>query len=249
MLELLADSNHGLAMPELMRRLSLSRSSAYYLLVTLERRGYLHRSATSGRYTFGLKLLEIAKTSMSRNDLRERAQPFMRRVAEATGLTVHLGVIEEDQAIVIAKSAPPFSSGTSTWVGTRMHLHSSAIGKVLLAHLPASEVDRIVRRQRLPRFNDNTITSPAKLAGELERVRTCGYGCEREEEEIGFRCVAAPVRDNRGTVVAAVSLSGTTDQITDETAGSHIGAICQLAAQIGGRLECMASTKALQPAG
>jgi DNA-binding IclR family transcriptional regulator len=103
----------------------------------------------------------------------------------------------------------------STWVGKKMPLHCTAIGKAFLAYLPPVEVDNLIAKQGLMRHNDNTIASMRKLRIACEQVRLLGYAIDDEEEEIGQRCVGAPVRNRKGEVVAAFSASGPKAQIED----------------------------------
>jgi DNA-binding IclR family transcriptional regulator len=240
-LELISASRKGLTLPELTRRLALPRSSLYAILLTMERRGYIERSSASGRYTLGAKFLTLANVSSAATPLLDQATSILHDTVTQTGLTAHLAVIAEDQAALVARVTPPFEPGPSTWIGKRMNLHCTAIGKVLLAYLPAEELERLMRNRRLSRFNDNTITSPAKLNGELDQIRRAGCASEDEEEEIGYRCVAAPIRGDSGAVVAALSLSGTTDQITPSNITQRIQAVKHAAELISARLGAAAA--------
>src|SRR6266849_3832158 len=187
-LELLSVTKNGLTLPELSRRLGLPKSSTYCLLVTLERRGYLHRNNRTHRYMFGLKLFSLA----------------------------NMALIEGDEAVLIEKVEPPGLVRLATWVGKRLELHCSAVGKCLLAYLREDEFLRLVRDRGLTRNNENTITSIRKLNQQMAQIRQAGYAIEDEEGEIGCRCVGAPVFDHSGNVIAAISVAGTTAQVRSE---------------------------------
>src|SRR5215469_16484971 len=131
-------------------------------------------------------------------------------------LTVHMAIIEGDEAVLIEKIEPPGLLRLATWVGKRLELHCSAVGKCLLAYLSEAEFLRMVRDRGLTRNNENTITSIRKLKHQMIEIRHAGYAIEDEEGEIGCRCVGAPILDHAGNVIAAISVAGTTAQITTE---------------------------------
>jgi len=215
-LELLSVTKSGLTLPELSRRLGLPKSSTYCLLVTLERRGYLLRNNRTHRYLFGLKLFSLANMALSRVELRENAASFLHPLMQRSRLTVHMAIIEDHEAVLIEKVEPPGLVRLATWVGKRLELHCSAVGKCLLAYLPETEFLRLVRDRGLTRNNENTITSIRKLKHQITQIRHAGYAIEDEEGEIGCRCVGAPVFDHSGNAIAAISVAGTTAQITTE---------------------------------
>ena len=105
----------------------------------------------------------------------------------------------------------------ATWIGKRVDIHCTSLGKCLSRYLPDADVDRLIGDRGLLRHNENTIVSPLRLKKELARTRALGYAMDDEEEEIGVRCIGAPVWNWDGQVVAAVSVTGTTSRITAET--------------------------------
>lgn len=213
-LELLASSRIGLPLADLARQMGLPKSSVHCLLLTLERRGYLHRNARTNRYLFGFRLFTLANMALSGLELRERAAPFLHELARKTSLTTHLAILEQNEAVLIDKVEPPGTLKLATWLGKRMEVHCTGVGKALIAFLPEPEVDRLIRDHGLPRHNDNTIVSPRRLKQELARVRALGFSTDDEEDEIGNRCIGAPVFDGAGQIAAAISLSGPVSQIT-----------------------------------
>jgi DNA-binding IclR family transcriptional regulator len=235
-LELLSVTRSGLTLPELSRRLGMPKSSTYCLLVTLERRGYLLRNNRTHRYMFGLKLFSIANMALSAVELRENATSFLQLVMQRSRLTVHMAIIEGHEAVLIEKIEPTGLVRLATWVGKRMDLHCSAVGKCLLAYLPETEFLRLVRDRGLTRNNENTITSIRKLKQQMTQIRNAGYAIEDEEGEIGCRCVGAPVFDHSGNVIAAISVAGTTAQIRSEEFTYFGELVRQAAADISGAL-------------
>ncbi|MBI3684494.1 MAG: IclR family transcriptional regulator [Acidobacteria bacterium] len=216
-LELLAASRVGLTLAELSRRLDVPKSSTHCLMVTLERRGYLVRNPRTGRYLFGLKLFDLANMALGSARLRQQAAPFLRELAEQSHLVVHMGILEQGEIVVLERLTPPGPVQlAATWVGMRMGVHCTGMGKALMAYLPADEFDRLFRGHPLPRNNENTITSIRKLREQAAETRRLGYAFEDEEGEIGFRCIGAPIFDQEAKAVAAVSVAGTTSQITQD---------------------------------
>jgi DNA-binding IclR family transcriptional regulator len=212
LLELLAQSRHGLTLSEVSAQMGIPRSSAHTILLSLERREWLRRSGRTRRYLFGPKLFTLANRALGGTSLREAAAPLLKALAQETGLAVHMAILEEGQAVLIEQAAPP-RRRLNTWVGKRMELHCTALGKVLLAWLPEEDARRILNERLLSRHNENTKASPRKLLEEIQETRKRGYAVDDEEAEIGYRCLGAPVFDSDGRVAAAVSVSGTTAQL------------------------------------
>jgi DNA-binding IclR family transcriptional regulator len=163
-LELLAASKSGLTLPELSRRLELPKSSTHALLLTMERRGYLHRNARTNRYLFGLGLFTLANRALAGLELREKASPFLRALVMRTRLTAHLAMLDHGEAVLIEKVEPQGVNKLATWLGKRMDVHCTAVGKAIIAWLEDAELDELIQARGLPRHNDNTISSARRLA-------------------------------------------------------------------------------------
>lgn len=235
LLECLATSQNGLGLSELTRELSLPKSSTYGMLLTLERLGYLHRNQDTGRYMFGMKILSLANMAVNGLNLRKLAMPHLRQLMNKTQLTVHMAIQEQHEAVIIEKTDSPFTPKVETWVGKRMGIHCTAAGKALLSDWPDEDIDRLIRFG-LPRYNDNTIVSPRKFKKELQQVAKEGYALDDEEETIGSRCVGAPIRDQSGKVIAAVSVAGYKQQIHTETFHSLVRSVKETATAISDEL-------------
>ena len=171
LLELLAKSKAGLTLPDLVLRTGIPKSSAHCLMVTLERRGYLHRNERTGRYMFGLQLFSLANMAVSGLSLRDEGASFLRDLATKTRLTAHMAILDQHEAVLISKFEPSGLFRLATWIGKRMDLHCTGLGKALLAHLPPEEINRIIDGHPLPRHNDNTLFSRSRLTEELARNR------------------------------------------------------------------------------
>jgi len=218
-LEMVAQSKRGLRLAEVAEQTGMPRSSAHCLLLTLERRGYLHRHEKSGRYMFGLKLFSLASYAIAGLEVRELAAPHLAALMQQTGLTVHMAILEQHEPVLVSKVDPPGIIRLATWTGKRMDFHCTGLGKAIAAFLPEGRLDELISVRGLPRHNENTIVSARKLKQQLHQVRTAGYALDDEEEELGLRCIGVPVFDHEGLVVAAVSVSGTVTQIHAENVG------------------------------
>ncbi len=212
-LELLAASKSGLSLPELSRQLELPKSSMHSLLLTMERRGYLHRNLKTNRYLFGLKLFSLANMALAGLELREKAAPFLRALSGRTRLTVHLAMLDRNEAVLIEKMEPPAVYKLATWLGKRMDVHCTAVGKAMIAYLEEPELDELIRTRGLPRHNDNTIATSKRLKEDLAKTRRLGYSLDDEEDEVGYRCIGAPIFDSTSRVIAGISVSASTSHM------------------------------------
>jgi DNA-binding IclR family transcriptional regulator len=235
-LELLAASKHGLTLPELSAALKAPKSSAHSLLLTLERRGYLHRNLKTNRYLFGLQLFSLANMALAALDLREKAAPFLRALMSRSRLTAHLALLEHNEAVLIDKAEPPGVYKLATWLGKRMELHCTGVGKAMMAHLTDEELDAVLRLRGLPRHNDNTIASSRRLREEMARIKRLGYAIDDEEDEIGYRCIGAAIFDRAGKVIGGVSVSGDIEHVTSERVGVIAEHVKQCAASVSALL-------------
>ena len=217
MLETVAQASEGLSNAEISRKLKIPKSSASYILRTLETRGYFARDTDSGKYRVGLKILSLSRGALGGIDVRGVALPVMRRLMHHTGLTCHLAVLDGPEAVYIEKVEPETFIRMDTWVGRRMRVHATSVGKAIVAHIPQAELEEILHKSGMEKRTPKTITSLPRLLKELEKVRDQGYALDDEENNLGARCVAAPIFDERGEIVASIGLSGTTQQVSAQT--------------------------------
>ena len=230
-LEELATSRTGLSLAELTRKLALPKSSTFGLLLTLERLGYLDRNKKTGRYMFGMKIFSLANMAMNGLNLRKIAIPHMRELMKQTNLTVHMSILEQNEVVIIEKVESLYTPKVETWVGKRMGVHCTAAGKALISNWGEEAIDHLFNHG-LPRYNENTIVSPKKLKAELGTVCQQGYSLDVEEETIGSRCIGAPIYNEIGRIVAAVSLAGYKQQIHNKTLNLLISRVKKTAAEI-----------------
>src|SRR5438034_3029839 len=212
-LQCLGLSKRGFSISEIGRRLKIPKSSAHLILTTLERRGFLQRNTQTGRYHFGLQLVSLSRSALENLDLREEAKPFLRSLMQESGLTVHMAVLERDEAVIIEKVEAPGLVRLASWIGRRLDVNCTGVGKVLMAFLPNDDLDHLLGTKAFARHNSRTIISKGALKREFMTVRQLGFAVDNEEDEPGVCCIGAPVFDEKGMAVAAISGAGPTSQI------------------------------------
>lgn len=235
-LEHLAVHKGGDGLSNISRGLGLSKSTTHSLITTLEKLGYVQQDQVTGKYALGLKLFELGQVVHASMDLRTIAMPHLHALAEKYQETVHLAVLSKGEVVYIDKVDSPRSIRIISQVGGRNPAHCTGVGKVLLAGLTEGELERVIREKKLQRFTANTITDPGELKTLLDQVRVDGYAQDQEEIEIGLSCVAAPVKNHSGTIIAAISLSGPTGRIANGSISELTVDIVEAARLISGQL-------------
>lgn len=212
-LEHLDGSRRGMNISEMSRKLGIPKSSTHVIVRTLEQLGYIDKPPGSLRYMLGLRAYGLGQGIMKTLSLADMALSVMRGLATELGVAAHLAIADKDQGVFIQKVEAPGLIRFDTYVGRRMDLHCTAVGKVILTFGPDECRQRVLGRQVHMRYTAHTITSNRALEREIRKVRKLGYAVDDEEEELGVRCVAAPVFDEYGRFQAALSVTGTVSQI------------------------------------
>jgi IclR family acetate operon transcriptional repressor len=195
---------------ELARRTSLPKSTVHRIIGDLVRTGLLERHGR--KVSLGLALFEIGQRVPRQRVLRDAAVPFMSDLREATRQTVHLAVLDGREVVYVEKLTTPGGPPLPSSVGGRVPATATGVGKAILAFSPPATVEPLLSDQ-LPRFNERTITAPGLLSRELRRVHREGVAYDREESGPGITCVASPVLGSDGHAIAALSLSGWSNQM------------------------------------
>lgn len=192
---------------EVAAALGIAKSSAHALLTTLDDIGLVRRLA-DGRYRLGWRILELNRTLRHSTDFLGLYRSRLQQVAERLQATVHLGALRGREVIyldkIVGSRAPVIAE---SGVGLAMPVHCTALGKVLLASFGPVDTDAMLDLHGMPRRTANTVTDAAHLQDELARIRLLGFGYDLEEAVSALCCVAAPLRDRRGDVEAAISLT------------------------------------------
>jgi DNA-binding IclR family transcriptional regulator len=195
------------------------------LLRTLQSFDLVQQDPERRAYRLGPRALEMGLTFSQSSEVLAQARPVLRRVAQETRETVKLGVISNDQVLIVAAVESTQHLHTRGDTGTRWPLHSTSIGKAILSALSQGECERVVRGRGMPQITGRTLTSWPQLSQELDAIRARGYATDFEENEPGVCCVAAPIVDGLRGSVAAISVSGPRIRIEHDRLG-------ELAAQV-----------------
>jgi DNA-binding IclR family transcriptional regulator len=238
-LQMFDDHHQVVSVAEIAKRVGVHRSNASRLAATLAAQGFLTREAEAGRYRLGPQLIRLGRLAGAGNDVAQRALGPLRALVQQTGETGHIGVLDGAEAVTVAV--------VDGWHTVRMHshpnkrspAHNSSIGKALLAGLDDAEVRRRLHGRRLTAKTPHSITSQPALLRELAEVRERGFAVDNEELELGLRCLAAPIHDADGAVIASLGLSGPAPRLTDAAVAELVPLVRAAAADatraIGGR--------------
>lgn len=206
-LELLDGSEDDVGVRDVARRLGLSPAIVQRLINTLCERGYLLRDPDSRRYRLGYRAIGLGSGRARSGDLVSLTQGELRRLTEQHRVNAFLGILKQGRAIYLLTVQGDGPIAIRAGAGEEMPLHSTAIGKILLASLDAIASRALLGKRKLPRVTERTVTDPDKLLRSLDRVRTQGYSLVREENLPGVLSIGAPVHDAGGAVVAAISVA------------------------------------------
>jgi IclR family transcriptional regulator, KDG regulon repressor len=237
-LQAVCDSGTDLAAADIARQLDLHKSTVHRLLVVLEHY-HLVKKEPQGGYRLGTRLIELGDSAVARLNLGERAEPFLRNLANATGEGAHVTILSDTEMLSIAHVEGRWKLQSLTRTGQRTKIHCTAAGKAVLAFLPEEECEALLARLPLKRYTPRTIVKASALKMELLRVRNAGFAIDDEEFEEGLRCVGAPVFDHRQQVVASISTAAPVFRLKKnrlaEVARIVVAAARDLSADLGGQ--------------
>jgi IclR family acetate operon transcriptional repressor len=213
-LSVLAEEEPPYTLTQLSQKLHLHVSTVHRLLVNLVRHGFVEEEPVSGGYQLSYRVLRMGLRVLDRLDFRRVAHPLLQELNLRTKETVHLAILQDMRAISIEKFDSPQPVGLDARLGGVLPLHCTGVGKVLLAFQGEDLLNQIVQSPGLTRRTAHTITNAAQLRKELEMIRQQGYAVDQEEAVEGLRCVAGPVINHRGQIVAAFSVAGPATRLT-----------------------------------
>lgn len=215
-LELIAESEERYTITEIHKQLDISKATVFTTLNVLEEHDIVKKDE-QGKYGIGVKLYQLGMSYMSNIDMIDTARPFMDDLMQSTGMTVHLGVLDQNEVLYVDKVEPDSFIKFSTFPGMRSDVHINSLGKAICAYLSEAELEQLMTAQGLSRYTPNTITDPQAFKTSLQHIRQSGYAIENEEGEIGVCCIGAPIFDYNGErAIAAVSVAGHSSKLLPE---------------------------------
>lgn len=234
-LRLLGAAETPVGVTEVAERLKVDPSTAYRLLVTLEAAGLVQQDPDSKKYSIGYGILEIAFALLRRLSVAQLADSHLRSIAALTGESTHVAVLDGPRAVFVGRQSGAGILRVETTIGSSEPAYCTAVGKALLADSSEPDLRRLFAEPMI-RYTPQTITTIDGLMAELERIRRNGYAYDDEELHSGVRCVAAPIRDHRGRIVAAFGLSMPATRLTREDLPGIVDHITRAAESVSSQL-------------
>ena len=235
-LDVLAEEEPPYTLTQLSRRLHMYVSTTHRLLVNLVRHGFVEADPVSGGYHLSYRVLRMGLRVLDRLDFRRAAQPLLRELNVQTKESVHLAILQECRAISVDQFDSPQPVGLGARLGSALPLHCTAVGKILLAYQSEDLMNEVVKSPGLTRLTAHTITDLHHLRRELEGIRERGYALDHEEAVDGLNCVAGPVFNHAGRIVAAFSVGGATTRLTPARLSEIAQLVRETSRQISHRL-------------
>lgn len=232
---------------EIARELNLPKGTVYRFLTSLEQRGYLEQHPESRRWRLGIRILELSRVLLSQMDVRRRVLPYMEALSRAVNENVNLAVRDGSEMVYLERIEGQQFLNLNLRVGSRLPLHCSSMGKVLLAHVPEPRRTEMVQCMELRAFTPHTITDPGVLLQELDLVCERGYAICHEELAQGLVTVAAPIYDHEGRVVASLNVSGPSIRMNLRKVDQILPVLTQTALQASRALGAVISPEEGEP--
>jgi len=231
-LNLLAEHEGGLTLTAVTKGVALAPSTVHRLLTTLQHERFVRFNDARGTWQIGVQAFTVGSHFLRSRDLVATARPFMEELMQRSNETTNLAMSDDGEIVYLAQVESQQLMRALTKPGARVAMHCSGVGKALLSQMQEREVARILKYRGLPRLTDHTLTTMDALMQDLNRTRPEGYAIDDEEHELGLRCIGAPVFDENGKAMAAVSLSGPKLRITETRIAELAGMVVEISQKI-----------------
>jgi DNA-binding IclR family transcriptional regulator len=235
LLKAFSEQQIEIGISDLAKRLGVAKSTVHRLAVTLVAEGMLEQNADSGKYRLGIALFRLGSLVRQRMSVSNEARPLLRELREKVNETVHLAVLDGCEIMYVYNLESTQAIRMRSDVGVRKPAYCTAEGQAILAFQPAEVVERVIRNGLLAR-TPQTVTDAQALKRVLDGVRQRGCAIEDEESEPGMRCIAAPLRNDSGEVIAAIGVAGPVSRLSKKALASFIPHVVGTAASISERL-------------
>lgn len=240
-IEYLAAQKEPVRLLDMSKALGINVSTVSRFTTTLVNCGYAAQEEETARYYLTYKICAVANMVSAHTDIRDIARPYMRQLTEIFNESACLAVEQNMKVVYIEVMEGPGQMVRSMQrIGNVAPMHCTGIGKLLLLNYTEGELDRLIELEGLIRFTEYTLTSKVQLVEELRTIREQGYAFDNEECEVGARCVAFPVYDSQGKVIAGISVTGPTNRLTDEFINARIHYFRDIAREVSLKMGYMA---------
>lgn len=236
-LEIVAESPSPVSAQEVANKLLSDKATAYRMLVTLLKSGFVVRDEVSKRYSLSYKVVSLSRNLLAENEVSKLIQQEMRELSLATQETIHFSVLDGHKTVLVQRVKGIQLVNVDFQIGDRSPLHCTAIGKVVLAFQDVRFIEEVIAAG-LPKMASKTITDAEALRQELRKIRPQGYAIDDHEYSATMRCIAVPVFEGNGRVNSGISISGPESRFSfeklDELSGPILSASRNLSRQLGG---------------
>ncbi len=233
LLEMIATATHPVGLAELTRALGVDRSTAFRLADTLKRRGFIAQAGGKRGYVLGSAFWRLSDTSDRLDSLRQTARDAIVALAEKTGETTHLAVRRATRVFFVDHVLSPQRLGVTICAGRSDALHTTSVGKALLIDCDRDFLGELYKNEEFSKPTPRAVGTLDELAAECLRAKRKGYAVDDEEAHEGIRCIAAPIRDGSGRVIASVGISGPSTRVPKKRWVEFGGEVMKTAAEIG----------------
>jgi DNA-binding IclR family transcriptional regulator len=213
-LEAIAANQGEASLATLGKSLAIPHSTIHRILASLIELGYIEQNQQNGYYCLGLKILSLSNAILGKLDLRKMAKEYLDGLMQETGETANLVVLDGNEVVYIEKVESLATVRVFSLIGKRAPVNTTGAGKVLLSEMAQPDIIDILRSKGMPKMTQHSITNITVFLDELALVRKQGFALDDEECEIGAKCIAAPVRNHLGRIIASMSISGPTTRLT-----------------------------------
>lgn len=235
LIKVFSDDDYEIGISDLGKRLVLPKSTVHRLASTLVDARMLEQNPETGKYRLGLVVFELGSLVRRKMDSYSEAKPFLMALRDKTNETVHMSILDQDCIVYINCLESKQAVRMTLNVGVRKSAFTTAAGKVMLAFQPDEVLDELFAAG-LEQRTANTIVDPGAFRQELATIRSRGYATADEENELGVRSLAAPVRDHSGNVIAATSIAGPAQRLTKKVLTGFAADVVAAADAISQRL-------------
>ena len=210
----LSDYPDGIQIARLSEQVGLSKSTVHRLLATLSNMNYVVKDTDTDKYKLGLQVLFLSRNILNNNDIVHTSKPYLEKLSREINETVHLCIEDRGEIVYIDKIESNQTIRMFSRVGNRAPMYCTAVGKILYSGMEPGYFEELVSQVNFIPKTEATITSPEKLREEIDKVKKQKYALDNIENEEGIRCIAAPIYNHTGKIIASFSVSGPSNRVT-----------------------------------
>lgn len=212
----LSEYPDGIQIARLSEQVGLTKSTTHRLLATLVNMHYVVKDEETDKYKLGLQVLFLSRNLLNNSNIVTTAKPFLENLSKEVNETVHLCIEDHGEIVYIDKIESNQSIQMYSRIGSRAPMHSTGVGKILLSDKNQKDFEKLLSKMEFVRKTPTTITSKEEFIKEIEKVKVQGYALDNVENEEVIRCIASPIFDHKGKIIASFSISGPSNRVTME---------------------------------